>query len=318
MSRPGQPIAGLFRHGESRAIAGRKVLVARNDVCVGYGKAFGSFGEIVQGRLSNNEDFLVTLPVDLWSTCEITCTTINGPVIVECDLAKSRSVVSLALDALGITRGYHLAVQFTRNIPIGKGLSSSTADMLASLRALQEIFGFLLRETYVSRLFSEIEPHDALHYNNSVVYNHRQGRLLHDLGYIPRFHILAVDGGGEVDTVDYNRRLKFAPDDQRDFDALLTDLLAAFKAQDDAAIAACATRSARIHVRRTGSPHLARALEAMDSFGPSGILATHSGTCAGFLYPIGQPREALDITTERLRQHFGAPVFATRSLDLLQ
>ncbi len=148
---------------------------------IGYGKSFASFGEIVQGRTSDNEDFLVTLPVDLWSTCELTCTPIRGPLIIECDLPKSRATVEQVLERLGLDTGYHIGIRFTRNIPIGKGLSSSTADMLAALRALQEVFGFLLTDQVISRIFHEIEPHDALHYNNSVIYNHREGRLIRDL-----------------------------------------------------------------------------------------------------------------------------------------
>ena len=57
----------------------------RSRPVVGYGKSFASFGEIVQGRGSDNEDFLVTLPIDLWSTCELVCSPINGPLVVECE-----------------------------------------------------------------------------------------------------------------------------------------------------------------------------------------------------------------------------------------
>jgi L-threonine kinase len=295
-----------------------QIPVATDGRRVGHGKSFASFGEIVQGRTSDNEDFLVTLPIDLWSSCELTCTPIRGPLVIECDLPKSRATVEQVLEQLGLVSGYHIGIRFARNIPVGKGLSSSTADMLAALRALQEVFGFLLTDRFVSRLFSEIEPHDALHYNNSVVYNHRKGRLIRDLQYIPSFAVICVDNGGVVDTIAYNRAKVFATAHMQAFDALLTDLIAAFELADDKAIANCATRSARLHVEMTGDKFLARCLEAACLDGAVGVQATHSGTCAGFLFSGDRPAEQLQATADRLSEHFGKNVFTARSLTLLR
>lgn len=298
--------------------ANRPNLVTADGSRIGYGKSFASFGEIVQGRTSDEEDFLVTLPIDLWSTCELTCTPIRGPLVIECELPKSQATVAQVLERLGLHTGFHIGIQFTRNIPIGKGLSSSTADMLAALRALQEVFGFLLTDAFVSRLFHEIEPHDALHYNNSVVYNHRKGRLICNLEYIPSFALVCVDKGGIVDTVAYNKIKVFASKHMQAFDTLLGDLIAAFETVDDAAIADCATRSARLHVEMTEDNFLHACLEAADMDGIMGVQATHSGTCAGFLFPGDYPAEDLRCVAKKLSGKFGEAVFVTRSLSLLR
>ncbi len=284
---------------------------------VGYGKSFASFGEVVQGRTSDGQDFLVTLPIDMWSLCELKCTPINGPLVVECRLEKSQAVLYHVLAALGIDRGYHLECLFTRNIPVGKGLSSSTADMLATLRAVQEVFGFLFTDSFISNLFGGIEPHDALHFNSSVAYNHRQGRLIENFGYIPRFTIIAVDGGGVVDTLSYNRTLTFSPDIMSRFDRLFDRLRAAYAARHDGQIAACATESARIHLERTGSDLLKKSFSAMETFSPLGIVATHSGTCVGFLYDREVGFSRIEKIADGLRHHFSKDVFVTRTLQLL-
>jgi len=284
---------------------------------IGYGKSFASFGEVVQGRTSDGEDFLITLPIDLWSTCELVCSPLNGPLVVECDLEKSRAVLYHVLSELGVGRGYHLQCKFTRNIPVGKGLSSSTADMLATMRAVQEVFGFLLSDAFVSRIFAEIEPHDGLHFNSSVTYNHRRGRLLDHFGYVPGFTIIAVDEGGSVDTVHYNRELTFSHAVRCRFDILLKRAREAYGIKDDRGIADCATESSRIHLERTGSALLRESLEMAEIVNPLGILATHSGTCAGFLY-------ARDVSAAKVEQIVGTlssklrrDVFVTRTLRLL-
>lgn len=285
---------------------------------VGYGKSFSSFGEIVQGRTSDGEDFLVTLPVDLWSICELVCTPIRGPLVIECDLPKSRATVEWALEELGLTHGFHINVRIQSNIPVGKGLSSSTADMLAALRALQEVFGFLYTNQYISKLFRRIEPHDALHYNNCVVYNHREGRLLFDLQYIPSFSVISVDNGGILDTVAYNRNKVFRPNDLSSFDRLRTDLIAAFDHADDVAIARCATRSAELHAAMTNNEFLKNCLSLAQSFDVLGVQATHSGTCTGFLFSGTMRSEQIASIADQLRQLTGKEVFTTRTLNLLR
>jgi uncharacterized protein involved in propanediol utilization len=114
-----------------------------SNISVGYGKAHSSFGELLQGRLKGDVDFLVTLPIDMWSICNLTSIRRNGPLVINCEYFKSARVAEMLLDKLGIKDGYELTISFSRNIPVGKGLSSSTADMLSTIRALQEVFGFL-------------------------------------------------------------------------------------------------------------------------------------------------------------------------------
>jgi L-threonine kinase len=293
-------------------------VIKRSVPIVGYGKSFASFGEVVQGRTSTGEDFLVTLPTDLWSTCELICSPINGPLVVECDLEKSGAVLSHMLAELGVDRGYHFQSNFKSNIPVGKGLSSSTADMLATLRAVQEIFGVLLSDQFISKLFSEIEPHDALHFNSSVIYNHREGRLVENLGYVPNFTIVAVDDGGLIDTLTYNKQLSFSPGTTRRFDALLAALCEAYRARDDVEIARCASESAQIHVERLGGELLRKVLEISDSLGALGVLATHSGTCAGLLFEQNIDMKQLQQAGDHLRETLGREVFFTRTLHLLE
>ncbi|MEK8021087.1 MAG: hypothetical protein VSS75_029805 [Candidatus Parabeggiatoa sp.] len=282
---------------------------------VGYGKSFASFGEIVQGRLSNGEDFLVTIPINMWSTCELVCEPIDGSSFVDTKLSKSRKVSEQMLEVLGLSSGIRISINFTRNIPIGKGLSSSTADMLAVVRAFQEVFGIIVTENFISRLFAKIEPHDGLHYYMSVVYNHRLGKLLSKLNYIPDFNIVAVDAGGELSTEEYNRNLNFTPELLEEYDKLYNELLVAFAKRDDVEIARCAQKSTELHVNRTGNAFLARILKKADEVDVLGILATHSGTCGGLLLSGNASDEELDRVETKVAEI--GHVFRTKTLKIL-
>lgn len=282
---------------------------------IGYGKSYASFGEIVQGRLSNGEDFLVTIPVDMWSTCELVCEPFDGPSFVKARLSKSKLVAEKMLKVLDMGVGNKLTIDFTRNIPIGKGLSSSTADMLAVVRAFQELFGIIVTESFISRLFAAIEPHDGLHYYMSVAYNHRQGNLLSKLNYIPNFNIIAIDSGGELSTREYNKKLLFTENELYEYDALYNRLLVAFSTRDDDEIAKCAHRSTIMHVERTGNEFLAEMIQMSTEMDTLGVIATHSGTCGGFLLPSSASDELLDhVATVAAKL---GDVFQTQTLKIL-
>ena len=300
---------------------------------VSEGCSFASFGEIVQGRLSSGEDFLVTLPVDLWSHCRLlsqSCDELsegfcNGPQngdsrydtpsMVETELPKSKAIALALLEHLNQTSGHHIQLIVKRNIPIGKGLSSSTADMLAVVRAFEAHFNITFSQNLISELFTAIEPHDALHYSTCVAYNHRQGHLLQAFDYVPDFQIIGIDGGGMISTQEYNKHLSFSDALLKQYDDLYAELLEAFARRDDPAIARCAQQSAFLHSEQTNNVLLKALLNQMGNLsklGAMGILATHSGTCAGILLP-GNTSEAELIHIEQEVAQYGS-VFQTKTL----
>ncbi|MCG6939938.1 MAG: hypothetical protein LJE69_01635 [Thiohalocapsa sp.] len=285
----------------------------------GAGSAFASFGEVVQGRRADGEDFLITLPVDLWSRCRAVRGQVAGRSRVVAPLTKSRRAGEAMLRALGLGQGVELHVELERDMPVGKGLSSSTADMLAVVRACEHLFGVSVGREVVSRLFADIEPHDALHYATSVAYNHRRGRLLARLDYVPDFRIIAVDAGGAVCTETYNRDLHYAPRLVAEYQRLYQRTLAAFAARDDAAIARCAQRSTELHVGRTGNGFLQYLLERAPGLDVLGVLAAHSGTCAGLLLPGAAPDvrlERIEAAVSPLGRVFRARTLATAPAGL--
>lgn len=288
-----------------------------SNIFVGYGKSHASFGEILQGRLVNNSDFLVTLPIDLWSICNLTAVKRKGPLVINCEYYKSKQVATMLLDKLDVREGYEITISFSRNIPIGKGLSSSTADMLSTIRALQEIFGFLLREKTISEIFISIEPHDGLMFKSCVVYNHRKGKLMKEFLYIPQYRIIAIDFGGEVDTVTYNKTLVFSNELKKKYEKLLHVLEKYFSEKDDKRIAECATESTRIHLKLHKNAKRQEVFDTAFKYKPLGVINTHSGTCLGLVFPKSIPENKIAITADKIAEEFGYPVFVTDTLKLL-
>lgn len=292
-------------------------MMFEHKILTGYGKSHASFGELLQGRLSTNKDFLVTLPIDLWSICNLTAVRRSGPLVINCEYYKSKSVAEILLNKLGIVEGFEITISFSRNILVGKGHSSSTADMLSTIRAFQEIFGFLLREKTIQEIFISIEPHDGLMYKSCVVYDHLKGELIKELLYIPEFWIIAIDFGGVVDTVKYNKDLKFTDSITKQYDELLNRLESAFDNNDDKEIAQCASASTRIQLNLHNNEERLKVFEESGRFDPMGVINTHSGTCLGLLYPRSIEKDEILKVVNKVNDYFDYSVFITSTLKLL-
>lgn len=279
-----------------------------------HGKSFASFGEIAQGRLSSGEDFLISLPIDMWNHCQLTVTAKVGATTIETPLSKAKNISELLVDQLTLPQGLLIKLSYHRNIPIGKGLSSSTADLLATIRAFEAGFGRSFSQTEISRLLHLVEPHDPLHHPQCVAYNHRQGELLAAFGYIPNYHIIGIDRGGMLSTEAYNDTLSFSESDLIEYDVLYQALTEAFKRCDDVKIAQCATRSTTLHASRSNDKWLADFLLHTKKWDVMGVITTHSGTCTGILVSPTTKQNTLNKITEQAQKFGELFLVNTRSI----
>lgn len=285
-----------------------------NSTHCAQGRSCASFGEIIQGRKSNGTDFLVNIPINLWSVCNIDAVPKNGPLIVNCSYEKSKRVAELAIRKMGMAEGYEINVSLSRNIPIGKGLSSSTADMLATIRGLESYFNFSFAPNVISEIFHQIEPHEGLMYEMSVIYNHRKGKLLKDLRHIPKFKIIYLDFGGVVDSIDYNQNLSFSNAITKQYDLLYYKCIKAYTHKDDEMIAECAVRSLSLSLEIKDDHSRSLAFDNFKNFEAMGVINTHSGTCVGFVYPKEFNDERLKEIASTISNFYGLSVYLTSSL----
>lgn len=287
------------------------------DIGIGTGRAFGTFGELLQGVLPEpDRDFLVTFPVDAWSTATFQHRPDEHVIRVgPRGKHKSRRLARLALDELGMSGGGVLTV--ASDIPEGKGLASSSADLVATARAVADAFAMSFDDRTIEALLRRIEPSDGVMYDGIVAFYHREVRLCDVLGTLPPLAVIGHDEGGVVDTIKHNRTKKpFALGDKREYARLLVDLADAVACTDLRAVGTIATRSAELNAKirvRRGFPELRRACAAVGGFG---LVLAHSGTMLGILLDGTDPE--LTVKTEYVRAdlaQLGGRVTALRSLS---
>jgi L-threonine kinase len=256
----------------------------------GVSTCFGTFGELLQGVLPGRDgDFLVTLPIARWSRVIFQMDPSTSTVQVwPHHKHKSLRLAQLILEAVGAPAGGVLTID--SSLPEGKGMASSSADLVATARAVGNALRLDLSPRLIEQLLCRIEPTDGVLYPGIVAFDHRRVRLRARLGALPAMTILGLDEGGIVDTVEFNRITKpFSAADQREYAQLLDRMSAAVAHRDLAAVGEIATQSSLMNQALAPKRLLPAVLAVCADVGALGVVAAHSGTMLGMLFDVDAP-----------------------------
>jgi L-threonine kinase len=255
----------------------------------GSAAAFGTFGELLQGALPDGLDFLVTMPIARWSRARLLLDPSASAVHVRpVHKTKSRRLVQAMLRHYGVPGGGVLTLD--SELPEGKGLASSSADLVATARAAGQAIGVDPAPADIEAQLRRIEPSDGVMYHGVVAFHHREVRLRERLGHLPPLTVVGIDEGGEVDTVGFNKVPKvFSAEQRRTYERLLVMLSGAIRAVDVAGIGEVTTRSAVMNQRLCPKRTLEEMLGICREVGGVGVVAAHSGTALGVLLAAEHP-----------------------------
>jgi uncharacterized protein involved in propanediol utilization len=263
----------------------------------GVSSAFGTFGELLQGVLPEADgDFLVTLPVARWTMVRFQETPGCGELAVwPPHKTKALRLIEMIMRDVSTPVGGLLTIGST--LPEGKGLASSSADLVATARAVGNALGEPMPPTRIESYLARIEPTDGVLYPSIVAFHHRSVRLRARLGWLPSMAVVSIDEGGAVDTVDFNRIPKpFTAADKREYAVLLERLGAAVAARDLRAVGRIATRSAQMNQILRYKRNLDAMVALCERVGGLGVVVGHSGTTLGVLLDTSEPECADRLT----------------------
>lgn len=255
----------------------------------GTGMANGTFGELLQGALQTNDDhFLVTLPIRKFSKTRFTPDANEGTLtITPPHKTKSLKLARTLLEYYGSTVGGQLVIE--SELPEGKGLASSSADLVATVRALESTLGQAIPLELLLTTLRAIEPTDGVMFHEFVTFFHRRVEPGRRLGFPSPLRVVAIDEGGQVDTIEYNKRNSLFTDEEcAEYARLLQQIELAIGANDLAGLGRISTRSAVLNQKRNPKRHLERLIGIGQETGALGVVVAHSGPCLGLLFP-GEP-----------------------------
>lgn len=281
---------------------------------IGKGRAPGTFGELLQGILSSGTDFLVTFPVDLYVEAVFEPDPQLDQVVVSPPhKSKARRLASTLLAHHGAPTGGWLMVNSA--LPEGKGMASSTADLVATGRAVDAAYRLRLSNRLLQRMMAGIEPSDGVMHPGITAFLHKEVRLHRKLGTVPQLIIAGIDDGDMVDTVQFNQRRKPIPAHWgARYDELLDQLTTAVRDHDLDRIGVVSTASARLFQIFNPKAHLADVERICRDVGGLGVVVGHSGTCVGILLSRSDPRHGAQLTSALSQlEDLGRPLIVCRS-----
>lgn len=292
--------------------------VSSDDGCrrqwgTGRGMASGTCGELVQGAVAER-NFMITFPVDLYSTVEVTGLPLPHvevwpPTKVKAKRAAAGLIAFLAQSGRA-AGGVRITV--TSAIPEGKGFASSSADVVATCRAVADLFGARLTNDEIGSIACAIEPTDGVMVDHPVVFDFMRGRILHDPGRRLPVIAVAVDPGGAVDTVSF-RRLPYTSGEQARLREIRELAVVGLASGDLAAVGKAAAWSARINQRRQITPHLAALERICATHGGVGVCVAHSGVIGAMLFDERDVAASNAAAAEAESQLPGTVAFPLRS-----
>jgi len=223
-------------------------------------KVPGSCGELVQG-FYRGEPLLITCPIKKFSTVEV----VGDFFCVEGLGTKSLQILEKVLNFLQVERSFGL--KLTSELPHGKGMASSSADLAAVASAVAKFLGCDLTAEKISELAAEIEPTDGIFFDGVVAMNPVTGKLVKNICVEEKFFIAIFDYGGEVDTLKFNKR--------SDFQIPQLDGVLNLELVEKSAVA---------NQKILYKPHLAELTKFAKKIGAVTVNVAHSGTVAGIFF----------------------------------
>ncbi len=262
----------------------------------------GACGELVQGTIKG-ANFLVSCPVNWYSYVTVRLGSTMEDAYPE-NRVKTYRAVRRMLDLYGCS-GYGVVLDVVSTLPVGKGMASSTADLAAGCCAAAAALKVKPDLSKIAEIALAIEPSDATFFPGVALFDHVHGLLFEELGEALPLGIIALDFGGVVDTLEFNKRGDLPSRNSSNECAVaraLDFVKAGIARKDPVLLGKGATLSALANQGILPKPRLEELIDFTTMYGAYGVNVAHSGTVAGVLVPPG--RESDKQLVSSIIKHF--------------
>lgn len=230
----------------------------------------GSCGELFQGVFEGQE-CLLSYGID-----RRTCLTLDPE-----GNFPQKEKMKRALDLL--TYGCDLRFSYQSDLPVGKGCSSSTADMLACLYLASLEQKKYLSPQDLTCLCAQIEPTDSVAFRDWTVINPLTGEILFETSWKPELYVYMLEPDHALRTLGLVRMTDSPLYPKEESSRLFPLFQEACEKQSLEKLGKVATYSAILNNQRLPKPYLDDLLDLCKFYRLVGLNVAHSGTVVGLL-----------------------------------
>ncbi|MDR3600826.1 MAG: GHMP kinase [Desulfosporosinus sp.] len=256
------------------------------DFAVGLARCPGTCGEWVQGA-RKGVPFLVDCPIDRFSEARVALNMHATGWDLPLGKTKALQVLQLLKETLGLP-SLGGKVEFIQQLPEGKGMASSTADITAVAAATLIALGEDPVPERLAHFALRIEPSDSVMFPGITELEHVLGHCHRVLGSSLPALFLALDWGGTIDTRVFNARPGLA-EHYRDYESEIERAYElareGIEQADLEKLAAAGTISARCNLEINPKILFEPFLAWVRQKGGLGVVTAHSGTLLAGVFP---------------------------------
>lgn len=241
----------------------------------------GSCGELIQG-IYRDAPCLVSCPVDLYTRARVEERPADHFLP-----DKAVRIMDRFFERYGLPREekHRINIALSSEIPTGKGMASSTADLVAVATGLAAYYDLRVTPSDIAELCVAIEPTDNIMFRDLNLFNYIKGGVIRDFRRAMSAKILAVDFGGSVATVGFRgQRYVYDAVDRAAFAQIVADFETGLAAADLHQMGAACIESARLNQKVLFKPYLETMIALSRRYGGCGVAIGHSGTVVGVIY----------------------------------
>ena len=266
----------------------------------------GSCGEIAQGW-KEGQPFMITCPIGLYSKALVTDRTSAKTGLGR----KAEMAMKTTANYMGCDK-FPLGMTLESQLPTGKGMAASTADIVAVIQAVATAIDDELEPEEIAEIAAGIEPTDGIFYPGIVEMNYMTGQLLQSYGTAPKMIIAMFDMGGSINTVEFHADYHGHEDSPKELLEAIDKLETEFT---PAQIGKVATLSALANQKLVHKPQLEELIDYAKSLGALGVNVAHSGTMVGVMFAPDESMKKVIDAVEKIKAKFPKlEYFATERL----
>ena len=278
-----------------------------------YGICPASCGEFVQGFV-NKEEYLSSYAIDLYSTAvveEKLEDIILGP-------RKSRKAIEMVFENFNIPiqESKNISLNINSQIPTGKGMASSTADIGATIKATLSLIEKEMTSEEISKLAAGIEATDSIFIEDVNIFNPLSGEVMKYLGNLQNAKVLILEPNRTLNTKRIRSKSNYMETKLKNQNLikeafyLLED---GIRKNDLNLVGKACTISSLANENIHKKVGLNEIIEISKNYGAYGVNVAHSGTVIGILLDQTMDEIRL-IENENLHKYY-KKIYASDIID---
>lgn len=266
-----------------------------------------SCGELIQGKDERGE-FLTSYCVPLYS--EAAVSRAQKKYAISFHVKAYKALIRLFQQFGEEEELSKISLQISSNIPRGKGMSSSTADIGAVLGAGASYLGISIDADQATAIAASIEPTDSIFYERLTLTDPVSGIRLQALGEMPKMKVLILEPPLEIETESMRKNPiyeQYKNEKIKSYKKILENLQEGIKQKDPKIVGKTATKSALLNQDLLCKPKLEQILEIAENLGAYGVNVAHSGSVIGILMDRNEEEQRyMDcLTRQKISEVYG-------------